>query len=415
VSDPLTQRRRPATPMRGGAPEKRWPTYLGITALLLSILVALAGGIIWYNSKKTSELAIAAAQRLMQELDDKTIDRIRLLYDPMYAIVGLATAGPVYTNPAGVENADARAAMMRALRAYPQILSLYVGFETGNFFMMTHIAGHKAAALRKSLKAPPDAVFANEIIVPDGAGGRAERWVFLGEDGAVVGRIDPAPATYDPRRRPWYLAAKDTEIVEHSDLYVFASSGEPGFTLSRSFKGETPGVMGADLAAVDLADFLGQQQITPGSLAFIFTKPGEVVALPNREHIGKMVDKNGAMKMTLPKIADLHDAAISGLVASYQNQQMAGTRVYDVDGRTFIGRVVAIPPRYGQDQLLALAVPVDEIIQPIAEIRNDTLIYSVAFLVCAVPLYVTLVMTWLDRKLGPRRAPAIGSRFRDDE
>jgi adenylate cyclase len=414
VSDSLTQRRRPAAPMRGAAPEKWWPTYLGITALLLLILVALAGGIIWYNSKKSSELAIAAAQRLMQELDDKTIDRIRLLYDPMYAIVGLATAGPMYTNPAIAENVDARAAMIRGLRAYPQILSLYVGFANGDFFAMTHVAGTKAEALRKSLRAPHDAVFVNRIITHDTGEGRIERWVFLGEDGAIVGRIDPAPASFDPRPRPWYVAAKDTDVVEHSNLYVFAN-GELGFTLSRSFKGATPGVMGADLAAVDLADFLGQQQITPGSLAFIFTKAGDVVALPNREYLGKLVETHGTMKMTLPKIADLHDAAISGLVASYQNQRMAGTRVYDVDGRTYIGRVVAIPPRYGQDQLLALAVPVDEIIQPIAEIRNDTLIYSVAFLVFAVPLYVTLVMTWLDRKLEPRRAPAMRSRFRDDE
>jgi hypothetical protein len=29
-----------------------WPTYCGITALLVAIVVALAGGIIWYNSKK---------------------------------------------------------------------------------------------------------------------------------------------------------------------------------------------------------------------------------------------------------------------------------------------------------------------------------------------------------------------------
>ncbi len=53
---------------------------------------------------------------------------------------------------------------------------------------------------------------------------------------------------------------------------------------------------------------------------------------------------------------------------------------------------IEIPPRYGRDQLLAIAVPVDEIDQPIAEIRNDTLLYSIAFLVFALPLFVTLVV-----------------------
>jgi hypothetical protein len=74
--------------------------------------------------------------------------------------------------------------------------------------------------------------------------------------------------------------------------------------------------------------------------------------------------------------------------------------------------VVDIPPRYGRDQLLAIAVPVDEVEQPITDIRNDTLLYSVAFLVFALPLYVTLVVMWIDRRL-ERHAPR--PRFRDDE
>jgi hypothetical protein len=90
---------------------------------------------------------------------------------------------------------------------------------------------------------------------------------------------------------------------------------------------------------------------------------------------------------------------------------MSGTRIYNVAGRTFIGRVVAIPPRYGRDQLLAIMVPIDEILAPIEGIRNETLLYSIAVLVFALPLYVTLVVAWIDRRLGRRPWP----QFRDDE
>ncbi len=411
MTDAQRYRRTPSASRGSPRPVSQWPTYVGITGLLLLIVVALAGGIIWYNSKKTSELAIAEAHRLMREVDDKIIDRIRLLYDPMYAIVGIASAGALFTAPSAGENANTEALMLRALRTYPQILSLFVGFDNGDFLMVTHIAGDKAADLRKALEAPPDAVFANEIVTPDAAGQLSARWVFLAKDGAVAGRRDRAPP-FDPRQRPWFTAAKGTEVVEHSDLYVFASSGEPGFTLSRSFKGPTPGVMGADLAEVDLADFVNQQRITPGSTAFIFTKSGEVVALPDEARIAKGVRTNGETKPMLPKIADLNNPVISGLVAAYQDQPMAGTRVYDVAGRTYIARVVDIPPRYGRNQLLAIAVPVDEIVKPIADIRNDTLLYSVLFLIFALPLYVTLIVVWIDRRL-ESRAPGPG--FRDDE
>jgi hypothetical protein len=55
-----------------------WPTYLGITALLLLIVIALAGGIIWYNSLKTTELMVAAAERQV-ETGEKISERIGLL------------------------------------------------------------------------------------------------------------------------------------------------------------------------------------------------------------------------------------------------------------------------------------------------------------------------------------------------
>jgi adenylate cyclase len=386
-----------------------WHTYVGITGLLLVIVVVLTGGIIWYNSKKSNQLAIAAVERLMQEAGEDISDRIKLLYDPMYAIVGIASQVPELTSPTIKDDPHAMSLTLRVLRIYPQILSLYVGFDDGDFFMVTHIAGGNSTELRAALHAPEAAAFANEIVSAGAGGERNTRWIFLAEDGAIVGRRDPAPADYDPRQRPWYDLAKRSEAVEQSDLYIFAASGEPGFTVSRSFTGTTPGVMGADLAAIDLAHYLRDQRITATSTAFIFTKTGEVIALPDASRIAKAIHTDGQMLVAPPEIGHLNDPIIAGLVAAYEDGRMAGTRIYDVAGRTYIGRVVEIPPRFGRDQLLAIMVPIDEIEKPITEIRNQTLFYSIGFLVFAVPLYVTLVVAWIDRRLEGR------ARTRDDD
>jgi adenylate cyclase len=380
--------------------------------LLLVMVIALTGGIIWYNSKKTNQLAVAAAERMMLEVGDDISNRIKLLYDPMYAIVGIASLVTDLTSPAIKEDPQAMSLILRALRIYPQILSFYVGFDNGDFFMVTHIAGENSAALRKMLRAPPEAVFANEIVSADPTGNRETRWVFLSEDGGVVGHIDPAQADFDPRERPWYEAARRSDAVERSDLYIFSSSGEPGFTLSRSFKGSPSGVMGADLAAIDLARFLRDQHITPSSTAFIFSKTGEVVALPDAERLARVVQSNGQMLVAPPKIGSLNDPVIAGLVAAYEHGRMAGTRFFDVAGRTYVGHILDIPPRYGRDQLLAIIVPLDEIEKPIIQIRNQSLLYSIAFLVFALPLYVTLVVAWIDRRLEGRSRLA-GSREDD--
>ena len=143
--------------------------------------------------------------------------------------------------------------------------------STTAIFLVTHIAGENGAALRDTLHAPQNAAFANEIISTDAGGNRSTRWTFLAEDESVVGHRDAVPAQFDPRVRLWFESAKRSDVVEQSDLYIFATSGEPGFTLSRSFTGQTSGVMGADLTAVDLARFLRDQRITPTSAAGIIS------------------------------------------------------------------------------------------------------------------------------------------------
>jgi hypothetical protein len=153
---------------------------------------------------------------------------------------------------------------------------------------------------------------------------------------------------------------------------------------------------------IDLARFLRDQRITATSTAVIFTTTGEVIALPDAGRIAKAIRSDGQMLVAPPKIGHLNDSVISGLVAAYEDGRMSGTRFYDVGGRSWVGRVLDIPPRYGRNQLLAIMVPIDEIERPIAEIRNQTLLYSVAFLVFALPLYVTLVVAWIDRRLQGR-------------
>ena len=381
-------------------PQRR--TYLGITGVLLVIVLALAGGIIWYNTKKSNQLVVAAADRMIEEVGEHVSDRLKLIYDPMYVIIGTAALMPELTSPSIAEDPRALSLIRRVLSVYPQILSLYVGFDSGDFFMVTHVAGENSKELTAALKAPQETAFASEIISANAGGERKVRWVFLREDGSVVGSSDPVPSEFDPRQRPWYDTAKDSEEVEQSELYVFASSGEPGFTLSRGFKGQSPGVVGADFAAIDLSRFLRNQRLTPNSTAFIFTKAGRVIALPDETRIAKAVHSDGQVLVEPPKVGLLADSVIAGLVAAYEDGRMSGIRIYDVAGRTYVGDVVEIPPRYGRDQLLAIMVPLDEIEKPVIEIRNHTLIYSIVFLLFAMPLYVTLVVAWIDRRLEGR-------------
>jgi len=400
--------RRPRTPRSSSASTAReavWPAYLGITAILVLIVVVLAGGIIWYNLRKSTDLMLGAAERQMIERDAMISDRIRLLYDPLYAIVGIASQVPEMKAPINENGHVGMPMLLRTLRFYPQIFSLFVGFENGDFFSVTHAAGQSRSRFRSFLGAPENAAFSNRIITRRSDGMRVERWVFIDDDGLEVGQRDPLPTSFDPRARPWYAPALRSDHVELSDLFVFAANNEPGFTLSRAFHAAMPGVFGASLAATDLSDFLNKQRITESSLCFIFTRAGEVVAYPDQARMAAVVPQSGDIMVALPQLSELKDPVAAGLFAAYRENGNSGNFVYDVAGRSYIGRVIEIPARYGRDQLLGIAVPIDEIAQPAIVLRNQTLFYSIAFLVFTLPIYLTLIVFWIDRRLGRHHTP----------
>jgi adenylate cyclase len=382
-----------------------WPAYLGITVLLVLLVVALAGGIIWYNQRKSTELMVAGAERQMVETGEKILDRIKLLYDPMYAIVSIASQAPDMKALLADNGRIGRPMLLRMLRFYPQILALYVGLDNGELFSVYHIAAESRARFRSLLGAPENAAFANRVMTTRDDGARVEHWVFLDNEGVEVGHTDPVPATFDPRKRPWYGPALHSDHVELSDLYIFVMNNEPGFTLSRSFRAAMPGVFGADLAARDLSDFLKGQHITPGSLSFIITRSGEIVVYPDQTRIAEILPHDGQTMVALPQLSELKDPVAAGLLTAYRASSTSEIFVYDVAGRSYIGRVVEIPARYGRDQLLGISVPLDEIEAPVNAVRNQTLFYSIAFLVLVLPLYVTLIVALIDRRLGRRTSP----------
>jgi hypothetical protein len=156
--------------------------------------------------------------------------------------------------------------------------------------------------LRTVLEAPQTAAFANEIITAGKDGARTERWIFLDDDGVEVGRRDVATTSFDPRQRPWYGPARHSDLVQRSDLYIFALNNEPGFSLSGSFTAAMPGVFGADLAASDLSHFLSKQRVTPSSVSFIFTRSGEIVAFPDEARVAALVPRNGDRRVGEPLI-----------------------------------------------------------------------------------------------------------------
>ena len=140
--------------------------------------------------------------------------------------------------------------------------------------------------------------------------------------------------------------------------------------------------------------------MTPTSRVFVFNGDGTIVAYPEGSGAVKVAD--GLPIAPGTAIAGIGDPVLSGLYDHFRTNgaTSGGTISYQAGDREYLARITPIPERYGQNEFLAVTVPVDEIVAPINAIRTQTLVYSCLFLVLTLPLYCTLLVAWIDRRLG---------------
>lgn len=378
-----------------------------IATLLAFTVVVLVGGIIWYNFEKSTALSVVTARRLLQESGDATLRRVELFYEPVVTIVALGSRVPQLSEMSATDKEERLALVLTGLRRYPQLFSLYVGYENGEFDMVTRVGGAERNDARRALGAPDNAFFAHETIRVDSDGARHAAWSFLDESGAQIAeRTASEPATYDPRLRQWYRLAQADGKVHRTDPYIFASSEEIGITLSRKLDGPSVGVFAADLAVRDVSNFLAEKKITPSSLAFLFNDRGEVIAYPDDSKIQRTIKDAQQSTLVPTTIASLDDPVLSALYEASRKQGGPFMMPLEIDDRAYLSEVVPILRQFGEASYLGMVVPVDEITGPIDRIRRDALVYSVAVLLLVLPIYVTLVFVWFERRVGRESYPS---------
>jgi signal transduction histidine kinase len=110
------------------------------------------------------------------------------------------------------------------------------------------------------------------------ADGRMYEW---GHGPEFVDHVPTFPPGYDPRRRPWYKSALESEGFSISPPYVYASVDALGITCVLkvySDEGKFVGVLGLDILLENLKTILEDFRIPKQGRAVLLSETGEVLA-----------------------------------------------------------------------------------------------------------------------------------------
>ncbi|MBT0079372.1 methyl-accepting chemotaxis protein [Vibrio alginolyticus] len=201
-----------------------------------------------------------------------------------------------------------------------------------------------------------------------GFGYESNGFVIENDDGWDAG------PDYDPRQRPWFIAAKSKGDLVVTDPYVDASSKNVIISVGTPVKenGQFLAGMFYDLELTTLSDLVNQVNLFDAGYLFLVTADGTTIAHPQSKYNGEKVGSY------LPQIE---------LTQSAQH--------VEIDGNRYMVNLTNIP---GENWYVGSVIDEAVAYSAVGELRNNAIIYSIIAVIASI-IALTLLIRTLMRPL----------------
>ncbi|HCG5112597.1 TPA: methyl-accepting chemotaxis protein [Vibrio parahaemolyticus] len=201
-----------------------------------------------------------------------------------------------------------------------------------------------------------------------GFGYESNGFVIENDDGWDAG------PDYDPRQRPWFIAAKNKGDLVVTDPYVDASSKNVIISVGTPVKqnGQFLAGMFYDLELTTLSDLVNQVNLFDAGYLFLVTDDGTTIAHPQSKYNGEKLNNY------LPQV-DLNKA----------------TQHIEVDNNPYMVSLTHIP---SENWYVGAIIDETAAYSVVGELRNSAIIYSIIAVLASV-IALTLLIRTLMRPL----------------
>ncbi|EGQ8037068.1 methyl-accepting chemotaxis protein [Vibrio parahaemolyticus] len=201
-----------------------------------------------------------------------------------------------------------------------------------------------------------------------GFGYESNGFVIENDDGWDAG------PDYDPRQRPWFIAAKNKGDLVVTDPYVDASSKNVIISVGTPVKqnGRFLAGMFYDLELTTLSDLVNQANLFDAGYLFLVTDDGTTIAHPKSKYNGEKLNSY------LPQV-DLNKA----------------TQHIEVDNNPYMVSLTHIP---SENWYVGAIIDETAAYSVVGELRNSAIIYSIIAVLASV-IALTLLIRTLMRPL----------------
>lgn len=178
------------------------------------LIITLAVTIIYYY-RTTSQIVLESSQDLMDLKTEQVMMETSNFLIPANIMGKMSARLATRETFRSLANNDRlERYTIELLHSYPQIEMVYIADEQGNLVLSNR---------------QPDGTFATKILEKTGAPPKT-LWRYRDHPLRVFKTETTELESYDPRRRPWYLGAKEAKKTYWTDIYIFYTGQKPGIT-----------------------------------------------------------------------------------------------------------------------------------------------------------------------------------------
>ncbi|MBX9915457.1 MAG: GAF domain-containing protein [Pseudomonadaceae bacterium] len=335
-------------------PSRRIPFAVHLSYLFVGLLVAFAAITNGFQFSETKRL-------ITQEVGER------------FVLIGQNAIGDISTTLRGASLAASLLAKQRlmnaltleqrlnslswlavALSAQPNANAMYMGYASGDFFMLRPWRGDPR--LQALFDAPPGTGWmVQSIQVIDGK--IVGEHLFFTPKMALIERRAKPDYQYDPRTREWFTQGMATDGLFIQPPYIFSSTGEAGSTLAVQSENGLA-VAGVDITLRSVNRILQENMVTPNTRIALVNKRGHVLS----SHLGpvQMVPTADG-KGRLPNLDELNLPVLKQLISVMPDGKDQVLTFQDAEGNDWEGGMFQLPLAQGALNIW-IAAPHDELL-----------------------------------------------------
>ena len=191
----------------------------------------------------------------LKQVDRTVAGEIARLFEPVITFAGMVAEFPGVTQSPDEDGHPALPVLLSSVEKNRAVASEYIGFDNGDMVLVIDL-GEGYEDTRAGYDVPGTSRFVVQSYFTRADGVRVSTVTFLDADRQVTMSGLERDPTYDPRLRPWYLAAAESAGTVTTEPYVSSGPIGVGVTIARRVDGPTTTVFGADLSVSSITTFL---------------------------------------------------------------------------------------------------------------------------------------------------------------